>query len=64
VPPRFQPLPVKPRSEAFDHPDWLFELKVDGFRSLVYLERGRCRLVSRNNNEFKSFGSLNAITNH
>jgi ATP-dependent DNA ligase len=24
--------------EAFDHADWLFELKHDGFRSLAYIE--------------------------
>jgi hypothetical protein len=31
---------------AFDDPDWLFELKHDGFRSLAYVENGRCRRVS------------------
>lgn len=58
--PRFQPLAVGRRPSPFNHPDWLFELKFDGFRSVVYVEHGRCRLVSRNGNEFKSFGSLNA----
>jgi bifunctional non-homologous end joining protein LigD len=33
-------------------------LKHDGFRSLAYVEHGRCRLVSRNGNDFKSFGPL------
>jgi bifunctional non-homologous end joining protein LigD len=44
--------------EAFDHADWLFELKHDGFRSLAYLEDGRCRLVSRHRNVCKSFETL------
>ncbi len=30
----------------FDHPDWIFELKYDGFTALLYVEHGRARLVS------------------
>ena len=30
---------------AFNDPEWLFELKHDGFRSLAYIEDGKCRLV-------------------
>jgi len=48
------------RPEAFDHPDWIFELKLDGFRSLAYIEAGECRLVSRNGNTFASFRDLAA----
>jgi bifunctional non-homologous end joining protein LigD len=44
--------------EPFDDPAWLFELKHDGFRSLAYLEDGRCRLVSRHRNVYKSFETL------
>src|SRR5262249_2137773 len=33
----------------------LFELKLDGFRSLAYVEDGECRLMSRNRNAFKSW---------
>ena len=43
----------------FSHPDWLFEIKWDGFRSLAQVDNGRCRLISRKRNEFKSFGALN-----
>jgi len=33
----------------FNDPDYIFELKHDGFRALAYIdERGECRLVSRN----------------
>ena len=32
----------------FEHPDWIFEPKLDGFRALAYVEGGACRLVSRN----------------
>lgn len=35
-------------SEPFDDPDYLFELKYDGFRAIAYIENAGCRLVSRN----------------
>jgi ATP-dependent DNA ligase len=60
VTPSFQPLPVAKRPHPFSHPDWFFEIKWDGFRALLYLDHKRCRLVSRNGNEFKSFPVLNA----
>ena len=44
--------------EPFSDPDWLFELKHDGFRALAYVEDGTCRLVSRNGNTFASFAAL------
>jgi bifunctional non-homologous end joining protein LigD len=34
--------------EPFDNPDYIFELKHDGFRSVVYLQNGECKLISRN----------------
>jgi bifunctional non-homologous end joining protein LigD len=57
--PVFHPLPLGRAREAFSHPDWLFEVKWDGFRSLVRIEHRVCKLVSRNGNEFKSFAVLN-----
>jgi bifunctional non-homologous end joining protein LigD len=46
------------RLAPFDHSDWLFELKLDGFRALAYLDNGEGRLVSRNGNTFASFRGL------
>ncbi|MFY9531971.1 MAG: hypothetical protein WBC04_15225 [Candidatus Acidiferrales bacterium] len=46
------------RSAPFDHPDWIFELKRDGFRSLAYIADGKCQLVSRRRSFYKRFGSL------
>src|SRR5881296_175670 len=51
-------MPLKRHKEPFSHPDWLFELKHDGFRALAFVQNGRCRLVSRNGNEFHSFTAL------
>jgi bifunctional non-homologous end joining protein LigD len=56
--PPFQPMPLQKRLSAFDDPDWIFELKYDGFRALAYIETGECRLISRNGNQFKSFPTL------
>ena len=56
---QFQPMPVIPRAEPFTHADWLFEIQWDGFRSLAFIENGRCMLVSRNGREVRSFPQLN-----
>jgi bifunctional non-homologous end joining protein LigD len=46
--------------EPFDHPDFLFELKHDGFRAPAYISDGKCELVSRRRNSYKSFQPLRA----
>jgi bifunctional non-homologous end joining protein LigD len=45
-------------AKPFDDPDYIFELKHDGFRAIAYIEDSTCRLVSRNLNHFKSFDLL------
>ena len=57
-PSQFQPLSLGRAPAAFSHPDWMFEIKFDGFRALAQVEHGRCKLVSRNGNEFRSFRTL------
>jgi len=57
---QFSPVPLSRLAEPFNHPDWIFEIKWDGFRCLAFIEHGRCRLVSRKGNQFKSFPVLNA----
>lgn len=52
-------MPLIRRPQPFSDPDWAFEVKWDGFRALAHIENRRCRLVSRNGNEFKSFPALN-----
>jgi hypothetical protein len=32
-------------AEPFNHAEWIFELKLDGFRALAYVENNECRLV-------------------
>jgi bifunctional non-homologous end joining protein LigD len=56
--PQFQPMPLRGRRLPFDDPEWLFELKYDGFRSLAAIEHGRAQLLSRNGHPFASFADL------
>jgi bifunctional non-homologous end joining protein LigD len=55
---KFSPASLVQIPEPFDHPDWIFEIKYDGFRALAYFERGSVRLVSRKDNVYKSFAEL------
>src|SRR5271156_4320566 len=58
--PRIRPMVLSRRAAPFDHPDWLFELKHDGFRAVAYVADGECRLVSRRNHQYKRFAPLHA----
>ena len=37
--------------KPFDDPEWLYEIKWDGYRAVSFIEDGRVRLVSRNQND-------------
>jgi bifunctional non-homologous end joining protein LigD len=56
--PRVQPIvPVSSR-EPCDDPEWLFELKYDGYRGLCFVEHGRGHFISRNGNTLRRFSAL------
>ncbi len=56
------PMLATPIAKAFDNPDWLFELKWDGYRAVAFIDDGRLHLVSRSQNDltaqFPELGSL------
>lgn len=56
--PQIRPMVLARAREAFDHPEWIFEPKLDGFRALAYVNAGECRLVSRKKHVYKSFRPL------
>jgi bifunctional non-homologous end joining protein LigD len=56
----FQPMPLGRKPKPFDHPEWIYELKYDGFRALAIVEYGSCTLLSRNGHPFASFSELAA----
>jgi bifunctional non-homologous end joining protein LigD len=51
-------MPLERVRHAFDHPDWLFELKYDGFRALAYVDGGGTKLVSRRGLGYRQFADL------
>jgi bifunctional non-homologous end joining protein LigD len=51
MPTRIQPMLASVGDEPFDDPNWLFEIKWDGYRAVAFIENGSARLVSRNHND-------------
>jgi bifunctional non-homologous end joining protein LigD len=45
-------------SQPFDHPDWIFEIKHDGFRALAVLDGPTAQFVSRQGHRLTAFGEL------
>ena len=56
--PHISSLTLTHQREPFDHTDWIFELKHDGFRAVAYISSGECKLVSRRGNVFKRLPTL------
>lgn len=56
--PHVSPLTLTRVRQPFDHPDWVFELKHDGFRAVAHISTDGCRLVSRRDNQFRRFNPL------
>ena len=51
IPTAIHPMLATSVEKPFDDPGWLFEIKWDGYRAVSFLEDGKVRLVSRNQNE-------------
>ena len=51
MPSEIHPMLATSINDPFDGPDWLFEIKWDGYRAVAFIENGKVRLVSRNQNE-------------
>jgi len=51
MPTVIHPMLAESTSEPFDNAEWLFEIKWDGYRAVAFIENGKVRLVSRNQNE-------------
>jgi bifunctional non-homologous end joining protein LigD len=59
-----RPMPLVRIPEPFDHPDWVYEPKFDGFRALAYVDGHRCRLMSRRGHEFTKWDVLCTEISH
>ena len=40
---------IAEQMKAFDNPDWIYELKLDGFRCLAYIDNGMVDLRNKRN---------------
>jgi bifunctional non-homologous end joining protein LigD len=47
-----QPMLAESHNEAFTRPDWIFELKLDGYRLIAGKQHGEARLLTRNGNDY------------
>jgi ATP-dependent DNA ligase len=50
--------PLRRQAEPFDDPDWIYEIKHDGFRALAVIKNGTCRFVSRQHQTLPGFRTL------
>jgi bifunctional non-homologous end joining protein LigD len=52
MPQKVKPMLATLVNEPFDNPDWSYEVKWDGYRTLAYIKDGAVELSSRNNKSF------------
>ncbi|PKN17357.1 MAG: hypothetical protein CVU71_16400 [Deltaproteobacteria bacterium HGW-Deltaproteobacteria-6] len=52
IPHHIRPMLATLAKKSFDHPDWIFEMKWDGYRAIAEIENGTVRLYSRNGISF------------
>jgi bifunctional non-homologous end joining protein LigD len=53
-----RPIRLSRRPEPFDSDEYLYELKIDGFRALAHIADKKGELISRNGNVFGGFAEL------
>jgi bifunctional non-homologous end joining protein LigD len=51
MPTAIHPMLAESIDKPFDGADWLFEIKWDGYRAVTFINDGKVRLVSRNQND-------------
>jgi bifunctional non-homologous end joining protein LigD len=62
MPTIIHPMLAASAAKAFNDPGWLFEIKWDGYRAVAFLDDGRVRLVSRNQNDLTAqFSELKSL---
>jgi bifunctional non-homologous end joining protein LigD len=52
MPHKIKPMLAVLTDEIFDDPEWIYEIKYDGYRAIAEIEKGKVELYSRNLNSF------------
>jgi bifunctional non-homologous end joining protein LigD len=52
LPHKIKPMLATLVDEPFDDPDWMYEVKWDGYRAITYIDKGHVDILSRNNKSF------------
>jgi len=60
LPRNLRPMRLSRRVKPFDSDQFIYELKIDGFRALAHIAAGEGELISRNGNTFHGFADLSA----
>jgi bifunctional non-homologous end joining protein LigD len=55
IPKNIKPMKATLVDEPFDDPDWLYEVKWDGYRAIATINKSDAQLISRNNLPFDKF---------
>jgi bifunctional non-homologous end joining protein LigD len=65
IPHMLRPMLATLIDKPFESKDWVYEVKFDGYRALAFIDTGRLRLISRNQNEMTvDFPELAALPKH
>ena len=58
MPARLAPMHGEPAANAFEHADWMWEPKLDGYRVVAFIDRKDVRLLSRRGLALRAFPGL------
>ncbi|WP_413667367.1 DNA ligase D [Mucilaginibacter sp. Mucisp86] len=61
APTNIKPMKATLVDEPFDDPDWLYEVKWDGYRAIAVIDKKRAELISRNNLPFDKYYPINKL---
>ena len=61
IPKNIKPMKATLVDAPFDDPEWLYEVKWDGYRAVAHLQKDEVELISRNNLPFDKFYPINKV---
>jgi bifunctional non-homologous end joining protein LigD len=54
-PARIAPMNAQVAERPFNHSDWVFEPKLDGYRATAYINDGEVKLLTRSGHDYSSY---------